>query len=61
MGNTDWCLHSILDESDPSCTTDQALVVTGNVSGAQMDIEVLGSPRNNRGPFQCASQPDGNG
>jgi hypothetical protein len=36
-------------KSDSSCTTDQALVVTGGGSGAQMDIELRGSPRNSRG------------
>jgi len=44
MGNMDWCLRYSLDESDPFCTTDQALVMMGTVPDAKMDIEILAHP-----------------
>jgi Protein of unknown function (DUF4238) len=44
MGNMDWCLRYTLDEIDPFCTTDQALIVMGTVPDAPMDLELLAHP-----------------
>ena len=44
MGNMDWCLRYTLDERDPFCTTDQALVVMGTIPEQPIDSELLAHP-----------------
>lgn len=44
MGNMDWCLRYTSDESDPFCTTDQALVVMGTLPEQVIDNELLAHP-----------------
>jgi hypothetical protein len=44
MGKMDWCLRYTLDENDPFCTTDQALVITGTISEQPIDNELLAHP-----------------
>ena len=44
MGNMDWCLRYTSDESDPFCTTDQALVVMGTIPEQAIGDELLAHP-----------------
>jgi hypothetical protein len=44
MSEFDWCLRFTDSESDPFCTTDQALIVIGTVDGLPMGQELLSHP-----------------
>lgn len=44
MGKMDWCLRYTLDENDPFCTTDQALVVMGTIPDQPVDNHLLEHP-----------------
>src|SRR5579884_1088868 len=41
MARMDWCLRYTDDESNPFCTTDQALLVIGTLPEKQTDMELL--------------------
>jgi len=44
MSGFDWCLRYTDSESDPFCTTEQALIVIGTVEGLPMSHELLSHP-----------------
>lgn len=44
MCNLNWCLRYTLDENDPFCTTDQALVIMGTLPEHSIDAELLAHP-----------------
>jgi hypothetical protein len=44
MSRFDWCLRYTDTESDPFCTTDQALIVIGTVEAQPTDMQLLSHP-----------------
>jgi hypothetical protein len=44
MSNMNWCLRYTLDENDPFCTTDQALVIMGTIPEQPIDNDLLAHP-----------------
>ena len=44
MSNMNWCLRYTLDENDPFCTTDQALVIMAAIPERPIDNDLLAHP-----------------